>query len=113
MLRADLAAVLRQDGHDVVRASEVGDARADDATILDRAKRDGRILVTLDAHFGDWTVLPLSTHPGVIRLRAHPTTTANVASVLLPLLRGREGSELANQLVIASSKGSRWIRTGS
>jgi hypothetical protein len=25
------------------------------------------------AHFGDWIVLPLSRHPGVIRLKVDPT----------------------------------------
>jgi hypothetical protein len=40
-----------------------------------------------DDHFGDWTVLPLSRHPGVIRLKVNPTTTANTLGLLLPFLR--------------------------
>jgi predicted nuclease of predicted toxin-antitoxin system len=72
MLRQDVAEALRDEGHDVIRASEVGEARADDRQILDTAIAGGRILVTLDEHFGDWVILPLSTHPGVIRLRGCP-----------------------------------------
>lgn len=43
MLRAELADLLRSHGHDVIRAREVGQARADDALILKRAvQEDGR-----------------------------------------------------------------------
>jgi predicted nuclease of predicted toxin-antitoxin system len=65
MLRVELASLLREAGHDVVRASETGQARADDALILERAVQEQRTLVTLDGHFGDWVVLPLSEHCGV------------------------------------------------
>ena len=34
MLRLDVAQVLRSEGHDVIRASEVGQTRADDYEIL-------------------------------------------------------------------------------
>ena len=36
MLRLDVAQALRNEGHDVVRASEVGQARADDYQILQK-----------------------------------------------------------------------------
>jgi len=78
MLRQDVAEALRDEGHDVIRASEVGEARADDAQILNTAITGGRILVTLDEHFGDWVILPLSKHPGVIRLRVAPTTSQKI-----------------------------------
>jgi predicted nuclease of predicted toxin-antitoxin system len=73
----------------MVRASEPGRARADDALILERAMREHRSLITLDEHSGDRVVLPLSKHPGVIRMKAHPPSTENVAKVLLPLLANR------------------------
>ena len=111
MLRAELADLLRSHGHDVIRAAEVGQARADDALILDRAVRDQRVLVTLDEHFGDWAVLPLSEHCGVIRVKAHPATTENIAALLGPLLHNRPQSDFHNRLVIVSPKRARWIRT--
>ena len=64
MLRLDVAQALRNEGHDVIRASEVGQARADDYEILQKAIAENRILVTLDEHFGDWVILPLSNDPG-------------------------------------------------
>ncbi len=48
MLRLDVAQALRNEGYDVIRASEVGQARADDAEILEPAISEDRIFVTLD-----------------------------------------------------------------
>lgn len=78
MLRVDVAEALRGVGHDVVRVSEVGQSRVDDEQILQTAIAENRILVTLDEHFGDWVILPLSRHPGVIRLKVNSTTSRNV-----------------------------------
>ena len=74
MFRVDVAQALREEGCDVLRASETQQNRADDQQILRRAVTENRILVTLDEHFGDWVILPLSQHPGVIRVKVHPTT---------------------------------------
>lgn len=81
MLPLDVAQALRNEGHDVMRASEVGQARADDYEILQKAIAENRILVTLDEHFGDWVILPLSKHPGVIRLKINPTTSKNAINL--------------------------------
>lgn len=66
MFQMDVAQALRKQGYDVLRASETGHARADDYQILEKAISENRILITLDEHFGDWVVLPLRSHPGVI-----------------------------------------------
>lgn len=111
MLHLDVARALRDQGHDVIRAAEIGQERADDAEVLARAKREGRILVTIDKHFGNWVVLPLAQHPGVIRVAVHPTLTENVLGVLLPFLGAHDAEELQNHLVILSNAGQRWIKT--
>ena len=64
MFRQEVAQILTEDGHDVVRASEVGQARADDQQILNTAISENRILVTLDEHFGDWLFSPLADIQG-------------------------------------------------
>jgi predicted nuclease of predicted toxin-antitoxin system len=111
MLRVELASLLREAGHEVVRAEETGQARADDALILRRAVQEERTLVTIDRHFGDWVVLPLSEHYGVIRMEAHPTSTKNVATLLLPLLASHSQGDFRNKLVIVSVSRVRWIQT--
>jgi predicted nuclease of predicted toxin-antitoxin system len=94
-----------------VRAAEVGQLRADDSQILQRAISENRILVTLDEHFGNWAVLPLREQPGVIRLNIHPATHENAIKALLPFLRTRAQKDFLNSLIILSSRRSRWIHT--
>jgi predicted nuclease of predicted toxin-antitoxin system len=111
MFQLDVAQALRNEGHDVERTSEIGQARADDQQILQRAISQNRILVTLDEHFGDWVILPLSRHPGVIRLKVNPTTSPKVIEVLLPFLRLHTPNEFKDHLVILSPKRSKWVHT--
>ncbi len=111
MFRLDVAQALRGEGHDVVRASELGQDRADDEQILAQAISENRVLITLDEHFGDWVVLPLSQHPGVIRLKVNPTTSKNVANLLLPFLRLHSSEHFKDHLVILSPKRAKWVHT--
>ena len=111
MLRLDVAKALSDAGHDVVRAAEVGQDRADDMQILQKAIDENRILVTLDEHFGDWVILPLSKHPGVIRLKVNPTTSHNIIKLLLPFLRVHTSGQFENHLVILSPKRVKWVHT--
>jgi len=102
---------LRDEGYDVMRASEVGQARADDYEILQKAIIENRILITLDEHFGDWVILPLSKHPGVIRLKINPATSKNIMQLLLPFLRLHSSEEFKDHLVILSLKHAKWVHT--
>ena len=111
MLRLEVAQTLRDEGHDVVRVSEVGQARADDQQILQKAIDENRILITLDQHFGDWVLLPLSKHPGVVRLKVNPTTSENIIKLLIPFLRIHSSKQFTNHLVILSLKRAKWIYT--
>ena len=111
MLRHEVAQALRDEGHDVLRATEVGQARADDNQILQKAISENRVLITLDEHFGDWVILPLSEHSGVIRLKIDPTTSSNALKLLLPFLRLHSSDQFKNFLVILSPKRAKWVYT--
>ena len=111
MFSVQVAQALRNEADDVLRASEVGQARADDQEILQKAIAEDRILVTLDEHFGDWVILPLSQHPGVIRLKVNPATSENIIGLLLPFLRNHSSEQFRNYLVILSAKRSKWVLT--
>ncbi len=54
MFRVELAAILREDGHDVLRAAEGGQSRADDSQVMERVIADGRTLITLDRRRERW-----------------------------------------------------------
>lgn len=112
MFHVNVAQALREQGYDVLRASETGQARADDYQILEKAISENRILITLDEHFGDWVVLPLSSHPGVIRIKVNPTTSGKVIKFLLHFLHKNHTSEqFKDHLVILSEKCAKWILT--
>jgi len=111
MFQLNVAEALRNEGHDVIRASEVGQARADDLKILQKAMGEHRILVTLDEHFGDWVILPLSEHPGVIRLKINPTTSKNAIDLFIPFLRVHSSEQFKNRLVILSPNRAKWVFT--
>ena len=108
--RAVLAG-LREAGFDVLAVSEIGMSTADDAEIVQWAITNARVVITLDDHFGDWAILPLDTHSGVIRLKVNPTTTSNTLKLLLPFLNKYSDRNFSNHLVIVRSTGIRWIRT--
>ena len=111
MIDRDVTETLRATGHDVESAAHVGLARADDLEILEYCTKQDRVLVTLDEHFGDWTVVKLTAHAGVIRLNVHPTDSRNIASTLLPFLRRYAGRDFHNLLVIVRPAAVRWIHT--
>jgi predicted nuclease of predicted toxin-antitoxin system len=111
MFDRHVLAALRQEGYDVVSVAELGLSTADDAEIMQQAIADGRVVITLDEHFGDWSVLPLTRHPGVIRLKINPTTTATTLTLLLPFLARHAQGEFANRLVIVRENRNRWIKT--
>ncbi len=111
MLDKGVAIALRECGHDVVRADAIGLAMADDDEILAQAVLDDRILITLDEHFGDWAVLPLNHHSGVIRVKAVPAITSVILALLLPFFKVHENADFDDQLVIIRKNGVRWIHT--
>ncbi len=113
MFRVELAEMLRGQGYDVVRTADTGQSVADDADVLEFAIRQDRPLITMDEHFGDWAVLPLERHPGVVRVKADPATTENIAALLLPFLSRHVQEELRDHLIIVSRSSERWIKTTS
>jgi len=111
MLATEVAQALREKDYDVLRASQAGQDRADDLQILQTAISEKRVLITLDEHFGDWVVLPLSRHPGVIRIKIHPTTSENIVNILMPFLKQHTQEQFKDYLVILSEKRAKWILT--
>ena len=61
------AAELQAAGHDVVWAGHWPEDLGDEE-ILDRARREGRVLVTLDKDFGELAVVYRKPHCGIVRL---------------------------------------------
>lgn len=111
MIPSEVARKLKDQGYDVLRASETGQGRADDRQILQKTISENRILITVDEHFGDWVVLPLSQHPGVIRLKVAPITSTKILNLLFPFLRRHTMEQFRDHMVILSETRAKWILT--
>lgn len=111
MFDVAVLAGLREAGFDVLSVAGVGMSTADDAEIMQWAIENKRIIITLDEHFGDWSILPLDTHSGVIRLKVNPTTTVNSLNLLIPFLQNNTNRNFINHLVIVRQTAIRWKRT--
>ena len=63
------AVLLKQGGWDVIHVSEIGMSRAADAEILQRARTESRVCITLDADFHSLLATGGERSPSVIRIR--------------------------------------------
>jgi len=66
-----LVARLRAAGHDVVYMAEVAPATGD-ADVIERARRESRLLLTEDKDFGDLVFRQGAQAPGIVLLRIDP-----------------------------------------
>ena len=78
---------LRAAGIEAAHVGERGLAAASDAAILDIARQEERIVVTLDADFHALLVLSGAVGPSVIRFRIEGLRAEHVASVLVDVLK--------------------------
>ena len=63
------AALLCDAGFDTMHVSEIGMSEAEDSAIIQRARDEGRVVVTLDADFHTLLALTESASPSIIRIR--------------------------------------------
>ena len=87
-----LAEWLRDQGHDVVEARELG-ADPGDRALLERAAADGRILITIDTDFGELVYVRRVPHAGLVRLPDVPVER-RIALIAEVLERHRQALEI-------------------
>ena len=74
---------LRREGWDVVHVGEIGMSCATDQEILDYARRENRVCVTLDADFHALLVLGSEQSPSVVRIRIEGLQAMAMAELLI------------------------------
>jgi len=74
---------LRSNGHDTIHLREQGLERAADTVVLQKAREEGRIILTFDLDFGDLMASSKEELPSVIIFRLHDETP----QALLPRLK--------------------------
>lgn len=90
-LSPHVVAPLQQVGHDVVHVRQYALQQADDADILERADREGRVVVSADTDFGTLLALRRNTSPSVVLFRgAGSRRPDRLASRLIAELRVAE-----------------------
>ncbi len=95
------AAILRDIGHDAVAVAEVGLSGEPDEKVRAFAIESGRILLTLDADFGNILRFPTAGTPGVIRLKIHPPTEEAIREQIYKTLEVLRGTPLVGCLAVS------------
>lgn len=96
------AVALRTHGHDAVHAIDVGLASTDDEEIIERARREDRILITRDRHFTNPVRFPPSEFPGILYIRPGNLTSQDEAALLHRVVSALSSSAVAGHLVVVS-----------
>jgi predicted nuclease of predicted toxin-antitoxin system len=101
------AALLTQGGWDVVHVSEIGMSRAGDRDILQRARVDARICVTLDADFHSLLAISGERDPSVIRIRKEGLDATALAALLQRIWAGIEDALNSGAMVTVTEQAVR------
>ncbi len=99
--------LLTQAGWPAVHWSEVGDPRAEDATIMAWALAQGRVVFTHDLDFGTTLALTHAGGPSVIQVRGQRVLPEHIGPLVLAALQQYEVELSAGALVVVEEKRNR------
>ena len=100
-------ALLTRAGWDVIHISEIGMSRADDVEILQRARAEARICVTLDADFHSLLATSGERGPSVIRIRKEGLDGTTLAALLQDIWGGIEDALKGGAMVTVTDRSVR------
>jgi predicted nuclease of predicted toxin-antitoxin system len=100
---------LRNAGIEAVHVGDIGQAAASDAEILEIARREGKVVATLDADFHTLLALSGATRPSVVRIRIEGLRAENLALLLVETL-GACGEDLKNGAMISVTENGARVR---
>lgn len=90
---------LKERGHDAIHVRTLGLHRAPDAEVVERARPDGRIVLSFDLDFGDILALGVLDKPSTILFRLADERAASVNARLSTVL-GERAAELESGALI-------------
>ncbi len=105
-----LADWLVERGHDAVHALSVGLERAPDESILERAERDQRVVITADLDYPRLLAMAEAKGPGLILFRGGNWSERAAIIRLAKALETIAERELANSIVVVESRRIRMRR---
>jgi predicted nuclease of predicted toxin-antitoxin system len=92
--------ILRERGHEVISLREQHLERMSDVAILDKAKREGCIVLTFDLDFGDLLSATMQLLPSVVIFRLQNQSPPSVISRLLEVISNCHDDLSAGAIVI-------------
>jgi predicted nuclease of predicted toxin-antitoxin system len=98
---------LRQAGEEVVHLREEGLFKLPDDRILDKAKREQRVILTFDLDFGELLAASGGATPSVVLFRMRNQTPAAVTPRLFRVLEACRAALAAGAIVIVEDEGYR------
>lgn len=96
-----IAALFEEHDHDIATVSQEGLAGRDDGVIFEAAKREDRIIVSLDIGFSDIRRYPPGEHSGIVVVRLPNQQPSLVEATLRSLLTEYDLEAMAGYTVIA------------
>ena len=93
-------ALLKTDGYDIIRVSDILPQDASDSLILEHARLDGQIVITQDLDYSALLASTGYTRPSVISLRLQNNRPERLASILMKLLPMIEKDLKAGAVVV-------------
>lgn len=99
--------LLEQAGWQAVHWSDIGDHRADDATIMAWALTHGYVIFTHDLDFGAALALTHAGGPSVIQVRGQRVLPEHMGPLVLAALRRCEAELAAGALVVVEQTKTR------
>jgi len=107
-----LAAQLREQGHDAIHATEVGLHAAPDAKILERARTEGRVILTADLDYPRLMALTGAEGPGLILFRGGDFSERDCTRRLARVFEAVEPQVLENSIVVVEKSRIRLRQLG-
>jgi len=102
-----VAAWLNNRGHDAVHASSLGLECASDHELLNRARDQGRVVITADTDFPHLLALSRETAPGIILFRGGDYTQQQMEELLARVLDLLPEEVLARSICVVDRRGLR------
>jgi predicted nuclease of predicted toxin-antitoxin system len=97
--------LLQNEGVDTIHVADIGLSEADDTDILEMARENERVIVTLDADFHTLLALNQASAPSVIRIRIERLRAQPLTNLLLNVIS--EWNDLLEQGVAITVEPSR------
>lgn len=102
--------VLAACGHDVVDVRDILPPAAPDSVIYERAKQEGRLLITRDYDFLNILLYPPAGTPGIIVVKVHQLSARAIALLLRDFLDRMTESQIQNALIVLEPHRYRLLR---